>query len=256
MPSGNPGWTWSFPGLHGLSRFHHLSWRTHRHQPAGSERSGLSHTRSRDLCARSGSQIRDCEFEIANSRSRIRVLPDYATLQRQLNAALAGTCPSPATPPDIGHRPDVDPLPRQPFRDLDEIYRGQAKSGTSHFHAYATAYVVRKGQRYTVALTGVKKGETLKDVVQRLLRQAAQRRCPAPAAAAGSRLLQRGGDPLPPGGALSVPDAGGLPRPLAHCAVAPPAVMSSRRERRAVVDLHATNSRDRIRSLEFAISNL
>jgi hypothetical protein len=35
------------------------------------------------------------------------------------------------------------------------------------------AYVVRKGQRYTVALTGVRTGEPLKDVVQRLLRQAA-----------------------------------------------------------------------------------
>src|SRR5712671_692404 len=65
------------------------------------------------------------------------------------------------------------PYHGEPFRDLNEIYRGQAKSGTSHFHAYATAYVVRKGQRYTVALTGVKKGESLKDVVQRLLRQAA-----------------------------------------------------------------------------------
>ena len=66
------------------------------------------------------------------------------------------------------------PYHGQPFRDLDEIYRGQAKSGTSHFHAYATAYVVRNGQRYTVALTGVTKGEPLKDVVQRLLRQAAR----------------------------------------------------------------------------------
>jgi putative transposase len=65
------------------------------------------------------------------------------------------------------------PYHGRPFRDLDEIYRGQAKSGTSHFHASATASVVRKGQRSTVALTGVKKGESLKDVVQRLLRQAA-----------------------------------------------------------------------------------
>src|SRR5215204_2977020 len=32
-----------------------------------------------------------------------------------------------------------------PFLDLSEIYRGQAKSGTTHFHAYATAYVVREG---------------------------------------------------------------------------------------------------------------
>ena len=52
------------------------------------------------------------------------------------------------------------------------VYRRDSH-GTSHFHAYATAYIIRKGQRYTVALTGVTKGEALKDVVQRLLRQAA-----------------------------------------------------------------------------------
>ena len=65
------------------------------------------------------------------------------------------------------------PYHGRPFRDLDEVYRGQAKDGTSHFHAYATAYVVRHGRRSTVALTGVRKGEPLKDVIQRLLRQAA-----------------------------------------------------------------------------------
>jgi putative transposase len=66
------------------------------------------------------------------------------------------------------------PYHGQPFRSPAEIYRAQAKDGTSHFHAYATAYVVRKGQRYTVALTGVQKGEPLKEVIQRLLRQAAR----------------------------------------------------------------------------------
>src|SRR5208283_5097147 len=40
------------------------------------------------------------------------------------------------------------------------------------FHAYASAYVVCKGQRYTVALTPVEHGEKMKDVVQRLLAQA------------------------------------------------------------------------------------
>ena len=39
------------------------------------------------------------------------------------------------------------------------------------------------------------------------------RRGQAPAPAAGPGLLQRGGDPLPPGGAVPVPDAGGHPRP-------------------------------------------
>jgi putative transposase len=66
------------------------------------------------------------------------------------------------------------PYHGQPFRDLNEIDRGQAKSGTRHFHAYATADVVRKGQRSTVALTGVQKGEPLKDVIPRLRRQAAR----------------------------------------------------------------------------------
>ena len=106
----------------------------------------------------------------------LATLPDYATLQRQLNAALAGHLPKALRKRLQILALDLTLIPYhgRPFRDLDEIYRGQAKSGTSHFHAYATAYVVRKGQHSTVALTGVKKGESLKDVVQRLLRQAAR----------------------------------------------------------------------------------
>ncbi|MBV8317104.1 MAG: transposase [Planctomycetaceae bacterium] len=105
----------------------------------------------------------------------LATLPDYATLQRQLNAALAGHLPKALRKQLQRLAIDLTLIPYhgKPFRDRDEIYRGQARDGTSHFHAYATAYVVRKGQRYTVALTGVKKGEALKDVIQRLLRQAA-----------------------------------------------------------------------------------
>jgi ABC-type molybdenum transport system ATPase subunit/photorepair protein PhrA len=44
-----------------------------------------------------------------------------------------------------------------------------AKDGTSHFHASATADVALKGQRFTVALTAVARGEPLKQVVQRLV---------------------------------------------------------------------------------------
>jgi hypothetical protein len=109
-------------------------------------------------------------------KALLATLPDYATLQRQLNAALAGHLPKALRSRLQRLAIDLTLIPYhgQPFRDPAEVYRGQAKDGTSHFHAYATAYVVRHGQRYTVALTGVRKGEPLKDVVQRLLRQAAR----------------------------------------------------------------------------------
>src|SRR5215217_4521522 len=124
-----------------------------------------------DACGR----LRDAPSDETARKALLATLPDYAALQRQLNAALAGHLPK-----SLRKRPQrlaIDltliPYHGQPFRDPEEVYRAQAKDGTSHFHAYATAYVIRKGQRYTVALTGVAKGESLKDVVQRLLRQAA-----------------------------------------------------------------------------------
>jgi Transposase DDE domain len=101
-------------------------------------------------------------------------LPEFAELQRQLNYALAGRLPK-----TLRRRPQrlaIDltliPYHGKHFRDAKEVYRSLAKDGTSHFHAYATAYVVLKGQRFTVALTAVAKGEPLKDVLQRLLKQA------------------------------------------------------------------------------------
>jgi hypothetical protein len=125
-----------------------------------------------DACGR----LDDAPSDETARKALLATLPDYATLQRQLNAALAGHLPK--TLRRQRQRLAIDltliPYHGKPFRDRDEIDRGQAKDGTSHFHAYATAYVVRKGQRYTVALTGVNKGEALKDVVRRLLRQAAR----------------------------------------------------------------------------------
>jgi hypothetical protein len=57
--------------------------------------------------------------------------------------------------------------------DPREIVRGQAKSGTTHFHAYATVYLVFRGQRFTVALSIVQHGDALKEVIRRLLRRTA-----------------------------------------------------------------------------------
>jgi len=63
------------------------------------------------------------------------------------------------------------PYHGQPMVKLSEVYRSAAKSGTSHFHAYATAYVNYRGQRYTLALTVVERGEKLDLVLKRLLRR-------------------------------------------------------------------------------------
>jgi hypothetical protein len=125
-----------------------------------------------DACPR----LRDAPSDETARKALLATLPDYATLQRRLNAALAGYLPRALRkrPQRLAIDLTLIPYHGKPFRDPSEVYRGQAKDGTSHFHAYATAYVVKHGQRYTVALTGVARGEPLKDVVQRLLRQAAQ----------------------------------------------------------------------------------
>jgi hypothetical protein len=101
-------------------------------------------------------------------------IPEFAELQRQLNRALAGRLPKALRrrPQRLAIDLTLIPYHGEPCRDPKEVYRGLAKDGTSHFHAYATAYVVLEGQRFTVALTAVAKGEPLKGVVQRLLMQA------------------------------------------------------------------------------------
>jgi hypothetical protein len=124
-----------------------------------------------DACER----LKNVPSDETARKARLATLPDYAVRQRQLNAALAGSLPK--RPRQHLQRLAIDltviPDHAKPFRERNEFDRGQAKVDTSRFHAYATAYDVRNGQRYTVARTGVTKGESLKDVVQRLLRQAA-----------------------------------------------------------------------------------
>jgi DDE family transposase len=100
-------------------------------------------------------------------------LPDLPLLEQRVNKTLRASCPR-----RLGrrHRLAIDltllPYHGQPFHEANELYRGQAKSGTTHFHAYATAYLIQRGQRVTLALSYVRQGEKLTDVLQRLLRWA------------------------------------------------------------------------------------
>jgi hypothetical protein len=114
-------------------------------------------------------------------KALLAMLPAYAELQRRVNRTLAASLPKALKKRRKGKnrlRLAIDltllPYHGQPEADPKEVYRSQAKSGTSHFHAYASAYLVVQGQRFTVALTPVEKGEKMEVVLKRLLRLTAQ----------------------------------------------------------------------------------
>jgi putative transposase len=96
--------------------------------------------------------------------------PKLDVLEPRLNRALRATAPTPrGTVADVALDLTLIPYHGQHQTNENELYKAQAKSGTCHFHAYATAYLIRRGQRVTLALTYVRKGEDLADVVKRLL---------------------------------------------------------------------------------------
>jgi putative transposase len=99
-----------------------------------------------------------------------------AELQRRANRALRGDLPRALRRRRQPVAIDLHLVPYHgmPLRDQDEVYRSEARDGTSHFHAYATCYVIRHGLRFTLALTSVQRGEPLAGVMGRLLAQAAK----------------------------------------------------------------------------------
>jgi putative transposase len=103
-------------------------------------------------------------------------LPPINELEKRLNAGLATDLPKALRKRRYPMAIDLTLIPYhgEPYLSPAEVYRGDPKSGTTHFHAYATAYVVREGRRFTVALTRVLYGEPIKDVLQRLLQQASR----------------------------------------------------------------------------------
>lgn len=62
--------------------------------------------------------------------------------------------------PIIGVDLTLVPYHGEPHEDDTELKRGPAKSGTTWFHAYATAYVCARNRRYTFLVHFVRKDET------------------------------------------------------------------------------------------------
>jgi hypothetical protein len=125
-----------------------------------------------DACQR----LADAPTDEALRRALLATLPPIDKLERQLNSALGADLPKALRKRRYPLAIDLTLIPYhgEPYRAANEIYRGEAKSGTTHFHAYATAYVIRKGRRFTVAMTRVLAHEPLQDVIQRLLQQASR----------------------------------------------------------------------------------
>jgi Transposase DDE domain len=97
-------------------------------------------------------------------------------LEQQLNAALRAQLPKRITKRlaraqrfEIAMDLHDIPYHGQPSLNENEIRRGVAKSGTTHFHSYATLALVHNDRRYEVALTFVWADETMAQVVERLL---------------------------------------------------------------------------------------
>jgi hypothetical protein len=130
-------------------------------------------------CSRLGSLSAAC-WSLATAPSRetvrqatLKALKAKDDLLRRLNRALAFEVPRGLLrrPQQVAIDLVLIPYHGLPLDTELEIYRSQAKSGTSHFHAYATAYVTYRGQRYTLALTTVQRGEKMPNVLKRLFRR-------------------------------------------------------------------------------------
>jgi hypothetical protein len=67
------------------------------------------------------------------------------------------------------------PYHGQPYQDKKEIVRGAPKSGTTHFHGYATISIVHDDRHFVVALRFVEYGEEMAEIVRWLIKRVKSR---------------------------------------------------------------------------------
>lgn len=126
-------------------------------------------------CPCSGNTARE-HLSQALDESRAGVV----ALEQQLNGALRAQLPKAFVKHLAQRRYDIAidlvdiPYHGQASQADEEVRRGEAKSGTTHFHVYATLAIVHDDQRYELALTFVWADDTLVDALERLLKQARQ----------------------------------------------------------------------------------
>ena len=92
-------------------------------------------------------------------------------LERRLNEALTGELPRRLRRRawQVAIDWHLSPYYGLPYESRNEIYYGKPRQGTKNFHAYATACMVEYGQRYTLALTWIRRHESKVTVLRRLM---------------------------------------------------------------------------------------
>lgn len=133
---------------------------------ASVERSSIESACRETETSPSGNRVREhLETELPQGLEELR------TLEAKFNEALAERLSSCIFKRSRQVAIDLVLIPYhgQPEQDEREVRRGPAKHGTTHFHCYATAYIILKDKRYTLVLTYVWGDERLVEVLQRLL---------------------------------------------------------------------------------------
>jgi hypothetical protein len=133
---------------------------------ASAERSSIESACHETESSPSGNRVRE-QLEAALPQK----LEELRTLEATFNEALAEHLPRSICKRTRQVAIDLVLIPYhgQPDKDEREIRRGPAKHGTTHFHCYASAYIILKNKRYTLALTYVWGDERLVAVLKRLL---------------------------------------------------------------------------------------
>ena len=120
------------------------------------------------------------ELQEAPSGNRLRevlveALPDRVGVQRALNRIFRQQLHPSLLKGKLDYNMAMDltliPYHGEPYEDEKEIVRGEPKSGTTHFHGYATVSIVHDHRRYVVALHFITYGETMTEVVRWLLKR-------------------------------------------------------------------------------------
>jgi hypothetical protein len=92
-------------------------------------------------------------------------------LERRLNEALTGELPRRLRRRrwQVAIDWHLTPYYGRPYESRNELYYGKPRQGTKQFHAYASACIIDHGERYTLALTWVRRHESTVTALRRLV---------------------------------------------------------------------------------------